>query len=206
MDETSWNSDFSNPYYQSKTESEKLALHIAKELDLWLMSVLPSGMIGPNCFGHLTPTMEIPNAIVKNKLPFDINFHFNYVDVRDVADGMIRAAEKGRSGERYILGNETSISTTEIIKFAQSLLPGIKKPSGRSKNFVMALAFLMELSSKITGKPPSVTRSIVKTYCGADQSCNISKARRELGYNPRGPEEILKESLIYLAERGDYED
>ena len=79
MDETGWNSDFLNPYYQSKTESEKLALRLAKELDLWLISVLPSGMIGPNCFGHLTPTMEILNAIVKNKLPFDINFHFNYL-------------------------------------------------------------------------------------------------------------------------------
>ncbi len=79
IDETSWNSDFSNPYYQSKIESEKLALRLAKELDLWLISVLPSGMIGPNCFGHLTPTMEILNAIVKNKLPFDINFHFNYL-------------------------------------------------------------------------------------------------------------------------------
>jgi len=60
---------------------------------------------------------------------------------------------------------------------------------------------LDELFSKITGKPPNMTRSIVKTYYGADQSCNISKAGRELGYNPRSPEETLKESLIYLAER-----
>ena len=203
MEETTWNSDFPNAYYQSKTESEKLAWNLAEKLDLWLVSVLPSGMIGPNCFGHLTPTMDVLNAIVKNKLPIDINFHFNYVDVRDVANSMIAAAEKGRSGERYILGNEISITTTEIIKLAQSLFPGVKKPARRSKNLVMALAFLMEFSSKITGKAPNMTRSLVKTYYGADQRVSISKARRELGYNPRSPEDALKEALIYLAGKDD---
>jgi nucleoside-diphosphate-sugar epimerase len=48
------------------------------------------------------------------------------------------------------------------------------------------------------GKPPAMTRGIIKSYYGTDQSCNISKARRELGYNPGSPYDALKEAIIYL--------
>lgn len=205
MDETSWNNDFSNPYYQSKTESERLALHFAKKNNMDLVSILPSGMIGPNCHGHMTPTMEILHAIVNNRLPIDVNFNFNYVDVRDVAEGMIAAAVKGRSGERYILANEDHISTTEIIEMAQSLLPGIKKPRKGSRAFVMLIALMMELVSKITKTAPNLTRSVVRSYYSADQRMNISKARRELGFQPRKPHDAVGETLFYLAERGNYE-
>ncbi|MFQ6088110.1 MAG: NAD-dependent epimerase/dehydratase family protein [Candidatus Methanofastidiosia archaeon] len=77
MDETTWNSDSSFPYTQSKIESEKLAWNLAEKLDLWLVAVLPSSMVGLNCFGHLTPTMNLLNMIVKGQLPIDVNFHFN---------------------------------------------------------------------------------------------------------------------------------
>lgn len=203
MDETSWNSNFSIPYYQSKTESEKLALGLAEKLDIQLISVLPTAMVGPNCFGHLTPTMEILYSIVNNKLSVDPNLYFNFVDVRDVAKGMIAAAEKGRNGERYILGTEVSISTTKIIDMAQSLLPDIKKPAKRSRNTMMILAFLMETISKFNGKPPAITLGIIKSCYGTDQSCNISKARRELGYNPVSPYDALKEALFYLLNKED---
>ena len=205
MDETSWNSDYSIPYYQSKTESEKLALSLAEKLDIRMISVLPTAMVGPNCFGHLTPTMEILYSIINNKLPVDPNFYFNFVDVRDVAKGMISAAKKGRNGERYILGTEVSISITEIIDLAQSLFPDIKKPAKRSRNTMMILAFLMETISKFNGKPPAITRGSVKYYYGADLGCNISKARRELGYNPVSPYDALKEALFYLVNREDQE-
>ena len=203
MDETSWNSNFSIPYYQSKTESEKLALGLAEKLDIQLISVLPTAMVGPNCFGHLTPTMEILYSIINNKLSVDPNLYFNFVDVRDVAKGMIAAAEKGRNGERYILGTEVSISTTKIIDMAQSLLPDIKKPAKRSRNTMMILAFLMETISKFNGKPPAITLGIIKSCYGTDQSCNISKARRELGYNPVSPYDALKEALFYLLNKED---
>ncbi len=116
---------------------------------------------------------------------------------------MIAAAEKGRNGERYILGTEVSISTTKIIDMAQSLLPDIKKPAKRSRNTMMILAFLMETISKFNGKPPAITLGIIKSCYGTDQSCNISKARRELGYNPVSPYDALKEALFYLLNKED---
>ena len=57
--------------------------------------------------------------------------------------------------------------------------------------------------SKFNGKPPAMTRSIVKSYYGTDQSCNISKARRELGYNPVSPYDAFKEALFYLVNKED---
>ncbi|MFQ6088109.1 MAG: hypothetical protein ACE5K0_04330 [Candidatus Methanofastidiosia archaeon] len=115
---------------------------------------------------------------------------------------MIAAAEKGRNRERYILGNELSTSTTEVIKLAQSLFPNIKKPPKLSKNILLMIAFLEEISCKITGKAPALLRSQVKAAY-VEQKLNISKARRELGDNPRAPEEAIKEVLIYLKNRGD---
>lgn len=139
--------------------------------------------------------------IVKNQLPIDINFRFNYVDVRDVANGMIAAAEKGRSGERYILGNEQATSTAEIIELAQSLFPGIRKPAKLSKTSLLMIAFLEESYSKISGKVPMLLRSQVKAYSGVEQRLNISKAKKELGYDPRSPEQALREALIYFSKQ-----
>jgi len=59
MDETGWNDNYADPYSRSKTEAEKLAWDLAGRYNLWMVSILPSGMIGPNCYGHLTPTMEV---------------------------------------------------------------------------------------------------------------------------------------------------
>ncbi|MFX0093572.1 MAG: NAD-dependent epimerase/dehydratase family protein [Candidatus Hodarchaeota archaeon] len=201
MDETSWNTNFLSPYRQSKTESEKAAWNLAEKLNLWLVTVLPSAIIGSNCFGHLTPTMNFLDLILKNKVTIDVNLYFNYVDVRDVANGMITAAEKGRRGERYILGNDYPTSTVEVIRVAQSLFPNIKTPSRASKNSLILMAFLIELVSKITRKKPMLHLNQIKSFYGVEPRLNISKARRELGYNPKPPEEALKEVFMYLANR-----
>ncbi|MBU1340716.1 MAG: NAD-dependent epimerase/dehydratase family protein, partial [Proteobacteria bacterium] len=75
MNEMSWNSNPINPYYQSKTESEKTALRLAKEQNLFIVSVLPAAMVGPHCYGRLTPTMKILDAVLKNQQPIDVDFH-----------------------------------------------------------------------------------------------------------------------------------
>lgn len=201
MNETGWNTNFTNPYNHAKTVSEKLAWDLAKELNLWMVTVLPSAMVGPHTFRHLTPTMGFLNSVVKNPPPFDPNFTTNYVDVRDVVNGIIAASEKGENGTRYILGNELPISTTRVFELARALFPEISQPPRIPKEELIKIAAALEAASQTSGEAPALTVYNVELYYEADTRLDISTAKRDLGYAPRDPEEAVKEALIYLAKR-----
>lgn len=199
MDETGWNHDYSDPYSWSKTEAEKLAWNLAEKHDLRMVSVLPSGMIGPNCHGHLTPTMEVLAKILTNQMPFDPDFNFNLVDIRDVARTMIEVSGKGKNGERYVLAQEYPICSTEIFEFAREWYPGTNVPRKAPYALMYAAATVMEQVSKIRKRKPLMLRSHVKKFFRADYRYTTSKARTELGFSPRPTKESLQEAFEYLA-------
>ena len=199
LDETHWKTNYhGNAYFQSKTESERLALELAAALDLNLVTVLPGAIIGPYNF-RLTPTMRYLHQALNGEVFADVNFPFNFVDARDVAAGMIAAAEKGRNGERYLLATEDPVSTRRVIELAQAQNPKVKIPPRMPKLLLQILGSGMEFGSRITGKEPMMLRSHVDIFYGNARRMNISKARTELGYNPRDPETALRETFIYLA-------
>lgn len=201
FDEGSWNANYyGNPYYRSKVESEKLAWRLAGELELELVSVLPSTIVGPNCF-RLTPSMGVLKRVLDGDLPVDVGFRFNFVDVRDVAEGMIAAAERGRSGERYILAGDESMGISRMVEIAREFNPALRIPSKVPKPVLLGAASLMELGGKLTGREPEILRSQVKMYYGVEQEFVIEKARRELGYAPRSSEEAVRGCFAYLVGR-----
>lgn len=202
MDETSWNRDYANPYYQAKTEAEQLAWRLAKKLDLWMVALLPGTILGPNYFGDLTPSMALLDNIVNNKMAIDPNFSFNYVDVNDVAKGIVAGIERGRPGERYILSTETPVNTSQVFALAHSLYSDVKVPSVASKRFMRMFAFFSGVSSKITGRAPGLLRSQIDLYYKADSRIDITKARKELGFNPKDPLMVLKETIAYMRDNG----
>ena len=201
MNESTWNDDFSNNYYKSKVVSEKLAWELAKKYNLDLTTILPSGIIGHNNFDGLTTTMKFYNKILNNKIPFDPNFSFNVVDVNDVAKGAILASTKGRNGERYVLATEPSIKTGKMMEIANQVNQNVKIKKTKSKSFMLFIAEIAEIVSKITGKEPLMMKNQVELYYNADLRVDISKAKRELGYNPKNPEKAIKETFEYLIER-----
>lgn len=200
MDEQSWSTVFPNPYYQAKLEAEKLAWHLADELNVDMVTVLPSSMIGSELPAALTPTMNFLNLIAKGQLPFDPNFSFNYVDVKDVAKGMILAAEKGRRGQRYILATKDSISTSEVIELSKGIVPNADYPV-MPKAKLLEIAKQMEEESQVTGQAPLLLVKNVEFFYQADARIDISKAQKELGYDPKPPRQALLESLEYLGKR-----
>nr|WP_314463655.1 NAD-dependent epimerase/dehydratase family protein [uncultured Clostridium sp.] len=187
MDEDSWGTEFPNPYYKAKNDAEKSAWEIAEELNLWMVAILPSRIIGTNTYGHLSATNALLNTIVKNRLPFDPNFSFNFVHAKDVAKGMILAAQKGKNGERYILATEPSISTTKIINMARDLLINIKELDIIAKEELIRIAMEMEEESRMTHKPPLLLVGNVMDFYEAD------------GYNPLSPEQAIKEVLLHFS-------
>lgn len=196
LDETHWNHETENAYYRSKILSEQMAWQTAQALGLWMVSVLPSAMVGPNA-GRLTDTLGFLQVVKDRKMPLDPGFHFNFVDVRDVADGMLLAVQKGRSGQRYILANEHSSSLAEVVDVL-----GYRLPRPAPRWLLMGIAWLQERWADLTGQPARLMQSQVRLFHGVRQEYNIDKAKAELGFNPRPPQQALREAFAYLDRRG----
>ncbi|RZJ11622.1 MAG: NAD-dependent epimerase/dehydratase family protein [Rubrivivax sp.] len=195
LDESHWNDEAGNPYYRSKIESERIAWETAERLNLNLVTVLPGAIVGP--YAHrLTDTMKFLQTVREGKLPLDPDFHFNFVDVRDVADGMIQAAERGRRGERYILANRHSSSLADML---QALGNPRKPPAKAPRGLLMAMAGIQEGLARLTGRTPELLRSQVRLFHGVRQEYDIRKAARELGYAPRPPGQALAAGFTWLA-------
>ncbi|MCD1117369.1 NAD-dependent epimerase/dehydratase family protein [Chryseobacterium turcicum] len=203
MTENTWNRSFPNAYYQSKQEAEQMAWAMARELQVNLITVLPSSIIGGQVWSNLTPTMAFFDGILNNVFPINPNFSFNYVDVTDVAAGIILADKYGKIGERYILATEPSITTYDVFSIAQELFPEVLIPPKLSKPELLELAKQMERESMITKLAPPLMVNTVMAYYGVDSRVNISKARTELGYNPISPVEAIKNTLLYLKQKMD---
>jgi len=201
MNESTWNTDFSNDYYKSKVISEQLAWELTEKLDLNLTTILPSGIIGPNNYDHLTTTMVFFDKVLNNNIPFNPNFSFNLVDVRDVAKGAVLAAKKGKTGERYLLATPPNIKTKKIFEIANQVNSNVKIKRIKSKRLMLFMASMVEIISKLTGKEPLIMKNQVELYYGADLRVDISKVKKELGYSPRNPEQAIKETFEYLLER-----
>lgn len=197
--EAGWNPDQSNLYFRSKTDAEKLAWELAEKHNLNMVSVLPGAMIGRNCLAP-TPTMALLMSIMEGKLPVNPGFFFNFVDVEDVAVGCYRAALNGKPGERYLLANENCTSIEELVRQAQALFPErkIRMPAKPPRAVVYAAATMLEWVGKLTRREPLLQRNFLSAFTIREQ-CDISKAKRELGFQPRSPADAITSAFRYLA-------
>ncbi|MFN3377857.1 MAG: NAD-dependent epimerase/dehydratase family protein [Runella zeae] len=201
-EQNGYNPDRRDMYYNSKNDGEKLAFELAKKHDIELVAVLPSGMIGGEAFAPLNVSYNIIHLILKKQIPVETNITLNWIDVKDVAEGCYLAAIKGRNGERYILANEKCTSIKETTKIAQELFPElkIKLPTAVPKPILFGVAWLMEIGSKISGKAPLLTTKDIAMFSGLQQDFDISKARKELGFNPKNPTQAVREAMYYLRD------
>lgn len=197
-----YNPDRRDMYYNSKNDGEKLAFDLAKKHNIDLVAVLPSAMIGSKAFAPLNVSYNIINLILKKQIPVETNITLNWIDVKDVAEGCYLAATKGRNGERYILANEKCMSIKDTTRIAQQLFPElkIKLPASVPKPILFAVAWFMEMGSKLTGKAPLLTTKDIAMFSGLQQNFDITKARTELGFNPKNPVQAVKEAMQYLRE------
>lgn len=201
-EQNGYNPDRRDMYYNSKNDGEKLAFELAKKHNIELVAVLPSGMIGGEAFAPLNVSYNIIHLILKKQIPVETNITLNWIDVKDVAQGCYLAAIKGKNGERYILANEKCTSIKETTKIAQELFPElkIKLPTAVPKPILFGVAWLMEIGSKISGKAPLLTTKDIAMFSGLQQDFDISKARKELGFNPKNPTQAVREAMYYLRD------
>lgn len=194
-----YNKDRRNWYYNSKNDSDKLALELGKKHGIRTVLVLPSAMIGSKAY-KLSYSNNLVLQVLNGEIPVDTNVTLNWVDVKDVALGTYKAMEKGRDSERYILSNEKHTTLQESVKIASDLYPELKlkMPKKVPKCLLYSVAGLMEFSSKLTGKEPLLQRHYLDMFYDLKQDYDTSKSIEELGYNPKPSKKALENALKYL--------
>lgn len=186
-------------YKRSKLEAEKVALEYAAG-GLPVVIVNPSAPIGP-WDRKPTPTGKIIVDFCQGKLPAYLETGLNIIHVRDAALGHVLAAQKGRVGERYILGNR-NMSLGEILGMLSKVTglraPKIKIPYGIA---FMAGFFSTKISDFVTHRPPAIPLEAVKM----SRRCmyfDSSKAVRELGLARTPVEKAFEEAVDWFAVNG----
>ncbi|MFZ1805966.1 MAG: NAD-dependent epimerase/dehydratase family protein [Cyclobacteriaceae bacterium] len=194
-----YNKDRRNWYYNSKNDSDKLALALGKKYGIRTVLVLPSAMIGSEAL-QLSYSNNLVYQIINGEIPVDTNITLNWIDVKDVATGTYNAMLKGNNGARYILANEKHTSMQESVKIAAEEFPELKLriPKKVPKCLLYSVAGLMELASKISGKEPQLQRHYIDMLYGLKQDYDITQSKNEIDFNPKSSKQALIEAIIYL--------
>ena len=193
IDETSWQKNsFGNAYFESKAKSERLAWKIAKKLKLEMVTVLPGAMLGGE-FVKKTSSTNFFDNIINGEMKFSFDSEMSIVDIKDVVNGMITAAEKGINGTRYILTNEEPLTIDDMYKIASEVNSKLKQPGKLSKEELLEIAERLELQAKVNGTAPLLQKSQVYLYCdGINRLYDLTTSKRDLNFTCKKSEEVLK--------------
>jgi dihydroflavonol-4-reductase len=191
--------DMIGPYKQSKFRAEEEVCRLVAEEGLPAVIVNPSTPVGPRDV-RPTPTGRIIVEAASGRVPAFVDTGLNLVHVDDVAEGHLLAAEKGRVGERYILGGE-NLALAEILAIVARLVgrapPRVKLPHAA----VYPVALAAELVARVAGKEPFVTLDGLR-MSRKKMFFSSAKAARELGYAPRPARQGVEDAVAWFREAG----
>jgi dihydroflavonol-4-reductase len=186
----------SNHYKRSKWQAEVVARELAAK-GCPVVIVNPSAPIGPYDVKP-TPTGKIVLDFLQRKMPAYLDTGLNWVHVRDVAAGHILAAEKGRVGERYILGNADGNLTMKQALDALEELTGIPAAKVRVPyGLALAAAYFDEAVSAVTKRPPKATLAGVR-MAKYKMFFNPAKAIAELGLPQTPPRQAFADAAEWF--------
>lgn len=186
-------------YSQSKALATQMVLDACRECGLKACVVHPSGILGPKDYA-VSETTGTVIKIMNGKMPIAMGGSFNLCDVRDLAHGCVKAADKGRIGECYILGNK-EVTLKEMCRILHKT-SGCKTPYFYVPiNMAYKLANRMEKKARKTGEKPMITNFAVYNLARNNQF-DYTKAERELEYHTRPYEETLRDEAQWLIAEG----
>ena len=185
-------------YKKSKYDAERVAEAWARR-GLPVVIVNPSTPVGERDV-RPTPTGQMIVDFLNGRLPAYVETGLNVVDVRDVAEGHVLAAERGRVGEKYILGNR-NMTLKEILE-TLSLLTGVPAPRVRLPHALpLAAAAVATLVANVTGRPPRVSLESVRMSMHR-MFFDAAKAVRELKLPQTPVQEALGRAAAWFREKG----
>ena len=182
-------------YKRSKYLAEQAVHESAARLGLSYVVTNPSTPVGPRDIKP-TPTGAIIVDAANGRMPAFVDTGLNIVHVDDVARGHLQALQKGRDGERYILGG-TDLSLREILTIVAERLgrspPRVQLP----RKPLYPVALLAELFARISGKEPRLTVDGLR-MAAKHMYFSSSKAANELGYSARPAEQAIYDALDWF--------
>jgi len=186
-------------YKRSKWLAEKEALNAAKS-GLPLIAVMPTTPVGPGDWKP-TPTGKIILDFLNGKMPGYVETGLNFVGVEDCAAGHLLAAEKGKIGERYLLGAE-NLALKQVLDELEKITglpaPRLKIPHG----LALGAAYVETAFSRLVGREPQIPVEGVKIARHL-MFVDCSRAQRELGFRP-GPVAAALERAVRWYEANGY--
>jgi dihydroflavonol-4-reductase len=189
--------DMSGAYKRSKFLAEQLALEFTSRVDLVVVN--PTAPVGDHDFKP-TPTGKIILDYLRGAMPAFVDTGLNLVDVRDVARGHLLAAERGRRGERYILG-AANLTLAEILQRLARLTggaaPRIRLPLG----VALLAGWVSTTLADWTGIPPRVPLDAVR-MARKKMFVSHAKAEQELGYAPGPVDDALLRAVEWFRAEG----
>jgi dihydroflavonol-4-reductase len=186
-------------YKRSKVLAERLVESMITKDRLPVVIVNPSTPIGPRDIKP-TPTGRIVVEAANGRMPAFIDSGLNLVHVDDVAHGHILAAERGRIGERYILGGQDVTLGAMLAEIARIL--GRKPPRLELPRAPLyPLAWAAEQWARVSGVEPFLTLDSLR-MARHKMFYSSAKAERELGYNARPYSLALEDAIAWFRRQG----
>src|SRR5580700_3528439 len=186
-------------YKRSKWMAEREALNAAKE-GLPVVVVMPTTPVGPGDWKP-TPTGKLIVDFLNGKMPGYVETGLNFAGVEDVATGHLLAAERGKSGERYLLGGE-NLSLKQMLDILAQVT-GLPAPRLKIPHAIaLGYAYTENIFSRMLGREPQIPVEGVK-IARHNMFVDVSKAQRELGYAP-GPVAAAFERAVRWYEENGY--
>lgn len=186
-------------YKRSKVIAERLVERMIVENGLKATIVMPSTPIGPRDV-RPTPTGRIVVEAASGRMPAFVESGLNLVHVDDVAQGHVLALQKGRIGEKYILGGQ-DVSLREMLGTIARLVgrraPTISIPRAP----LFPLAWANEQFARVTGREPFLTLDGLR-MAAHNMYFSSAKAEAELGYRARPYEEALADAIAWFRQAG----
>src|ERR1700675_3176030 len=185
-------------YKRSKWMAEREALNAAKD-GLPVVIAMPTTPVGPGDWKP-TPTGKIILDFLNGKMPGYVETGLNFVGVEECAAGHLLAAEKGKVGERYLLGAE-NLTLKQVLdtlaKITALPAPKLKIPHG----VALGVAYVETAFSRLVGKEPQIPVEGVK-IARHKMFVDASRARRELGFQPGPVAAALERAVRWYQANG----
>jgi dihydroflavonol-4-reductase len=186
-------------YKRSKVVAEREVERLVTERGLPAVIVNPSTPIGPRDIKP-TPTGRIIVEAATGKVPAFVETGLNLAHVDDVAAGHLLAFDKGRIGERYVLGGQ-DVELREMLAVIAGLV-GRKAPTlALPRGPLFPLAYAAEGMARLTGKEPFLTADALR-MSRYKMFFSSAKAERELGYSARPYAEALSDAIAWFRQAG----
>jgi dihydroflavonol-4-reductase len=192
--------DMIGPYKQSKFRAEEEVRRLVAEEGLPAVIVNPSMPVGPGDVKP-TPTGRMIVEAASGRVPAYVDSGLNVVHVDDVATGHLLAFERGKLGERYVLGGE-DMSLREILGTVAAAAgrrpPRLRLPHGA----VLPIAYAAEAWTRLSGgREPFVTVDGIR-MARKRMYFSSAKARRALGYEPGPARDALGDAVAWFRDNG----